>query len=219
MPEVFGPEMICWQAWHALPPPPHNAPPAQSQVLLSTGLSLPPGQCYSRLAWGPEGLIAGACGSTLHFIEARTGEVVDRVNDAHDAEVRMWRSRGVSGAAMWVRRPHPFSLPRSRPPSHGITQLAHCSGYRLACAPQRGAYNPTLSCMHRLRAWSGPAASYAARTALRMCLRQAATTAGCGCGLRPQNWCEARGGTPPFIQVVSVLLVRDDFIIAVLFKF
>lgn len=63
---------------------------ARPQVLLSTGLSLLPGQCYSRLSWGPDGMIAGACGHNLHFIDARTGEVVDRVNDAHDAEVRLW---------------------------------------------------------------------------------------------------------------------------------
>ena len=48
------------------------------QVLLSTGLSLLPGKCYSRLAWGPEGLIAAACGNVLHFLDSRTGEVMER---------------------------------------------------------------------------------------------------------------------------------------------
>lgn len=57
------------------------------KCILSTGLSLLPGKCYSRLAWGPEGLVAGVCGTTLHFIDSRSGEVVDRVEDAHDAAV------------------------------------------------------------------------------------------------------------------------------------
>jgi hypothetical protein len=72
-------------------------PPLTStlQVLLTAGLSLLPGKCYSRLAWGPEGLIAGACGTTLHFIDSRSGEVVDRVEEAHDAAVRgAWRGDG-----------------------------------------------------------------------------------------------------------------------------
>ena len=30
------------------------------KILLSTGLALPPGKCYSLLAWGPDGYIAGA---------------------------------------------------------------------------------------------------------------------------------------------------------------
>lgn len=57
------------------------------KCILSTGLSLLPGKCYSRLAWGPEGLVAGVCGTTLHFIDSRSGEVVDRVEDAHDAAI------------------------------------------------------------------------------------------------------------------------------------
>lgn len=54
---------------------------------MTTGLSLLPGKCYSRLAWGPENLIAAACGTMLHFLDARTGEVVERVDEAHDAAV------------------------------------------------------------------------------------------------------------------------------------
>lgn len=67
------------------PHPPSCHP--NRQVLLSTGLSLLPGKCYSRLAWGPENLIAAACGSMLHFLDARTGEVVERIDEAHDAAV------------------------------------------------------------------------------------------------------------------------------------
>lgn len=73
-----------------LPPGPSPHPPFRyptCQVLLSTGLSLLPGKCYSRLAWGPENLIAAACGSMLHFLDARTGEVVERIDEAHDAAV------------------------------------------------------------------------------------------------------------------------------------
>ena len=35
------------------------------KVLLTTGLSLPPGQCYKRVAWGPDGHIAAACDRML----------------------------------------------------------------------------------------------------------------------------------------------------------
>lgn len=76
-------------------PGPPTSPIPTLQVLLTAGLSLLPGKCYSRLAWGPEGLIAGACGTTLHFIDSRSGEVVDRVEEAHDAAVRgAWRGDG-----------------------------------------------------------------------------------------------------------------------------
>ena len=61
------------------------------KVLLTTGLSLPPGQCYRRIAWGPDGHIAAACDRMVHFLDARTGEVVDRVEEAHDAAVRLCR--------------------------------------------------------------------------------------------------------------------------------
>ena len=76
---------------HALPLPP-------CQVLLSTGLSLLPGKCYSRLAWGPD-YIAAVCGTTLHFLDPRTGEVVERVEDAHDAAVGV--GAGCSACCVW----------------------------------------------------------------------------------------------------------------------
>ncbi|KAL4432387.1 hypothetical protein ABPG77_001686 [Micractinium sp. CCAP 211/92] len=69
------------------------------KVLLTTGLSLPPGQCYKRVAWGPDGHIAAACDRMLHFLDARTGEVVDRVEDAHDAPITCleWSSSKLRG--------------------------------------------------------------------------------------------------------------------------
>ncbi|PSC75857.1 Transducin beta 2 [Micractinium conductrix] len=68
------------------------------KVLLSTGLSLLPGKCYSRLAWGPD-YIAAVCGTTLHFLDPRTGEVVERVEDAHDAAITSleWSSSKLRG--------------------------------------------------------------------------------------------------------------------------
>ena len=81
--------------------PPFPRPPSV-QVLLSTGLSLLPGKCYSRLAWGPEGLIAAACGSVLHFLDSRTGEVVDRVDDAHEAAVSYFYSNSCYCASCWA---------------------------------------------------------------------------------------------------------------------
>lgn len=73
--------------------------PTHPQVILSTGLSLLPGKCYTRLAWGPDGLIAGACGTMLHFLDACTGEVVERVEDAHDAAITClaWSSTRLRG--------------------------------------------------------------------------------------------------------------------------
>ena len=94
------------------PSPPCSPHPSASrpacrpaQVLLSTGLSLLPGKCYSRLAWGPEGLIAAACGTMLHFLDARTGEVVERIEDAHEAAVSPFPLK---------RSPQPFPAPACR---------------------------------------------------------------------------------------------------------
>lgn len=77
-------------------------------MLLTTGLSLPPGQCYKRVAWGPDGHIAAACDRMVHFLDARTGEVVDRVEDAHDAPVRLrvcpWAVCACGQSVAWAGR-------------------------------------------------------------------------------------------------------------------
>lgn len=57
------------------------------KVLLSVGLSLPPKQVYTHLAWGPDNYIAGAVGTLVHIIDARSGEVVERIDDAHTTQV------------------------------------------------------------------------------------------------------------------------------------
>lgn len=69
------------------------------KLLLSTGLSLLPGKCYSRLAWGPDGFIAAASGTMVHFLDSRTGEVVERVEEAHDAAITCleWSSSKLRG--------------------------------------------------------------------------------------------------------------------------
>lgn len=58
-----------------------------AKVLTSAFMALPNGQAYARLAWGPDGFIAGCHGSMVHILDARTGEVVDRIEAAHDGEV------------------------------------------------------------------------------------------------------------------------------------
>jgi WD40 repeat protein len=55
--------------------------------LLTAGLALPRGQCYSRLAWGPGGHIAAAHGATVHLLDARSGEQVEAIREAHSAEI------------------------------------------------------------------------------------------------------------------------------------
>ena len=79
------------------PPPPHTHP----QALLTAGLELPRGRCYSQLAWGPDGFIAAACGAAVHFLDCRSGEVVARIDDAHEKEVGAPREgrQGVHSAA------------------------------------------------------------------------------------------------------------------------
>jgi WD40 repeat protein len=55
--------------------------------LTTAGLPLPRGQCYSRLAWGPGGHIAAVHGGTVHLLDARSGEQVDAVRDAHSGAI------------------------------------------------------------------------------------------------------------------------------------
>ena len=57
------------------------------KVILSVGLPLLPKQCYSLLAWGPDGFIAAVHGSTVHILDSRSGEVVEQIADAHDAPI------------------------------------------------------------------------------------------------------------------------------------
>jgi hypothetical protein len=44
-------------------------------VLLNLPLPLPKGQCFERMAWGPDGTIAAAVGGHIHFIDSKTGQV------------------------------------------------------------------------------------------------------------------------------------------------
>ncbi|KAI7845338.1 hypothetical protein COHA_001045 [Chlorella ohadii] len=94
------------------------------KVLLSTGLSLLPGKCYSRLAWGPENLIAAACGSMLHFLDCRTGEVVERIDEAHDAAIT-----SLEWSTSKLRGPHG--------PAHVLATAGLDGRVRLWAAPQR----------------------------------------------------------------------------------
>jgi hypothetical protein len=44
-------------------------------VLLNIPLPLPKGQCFDRMAWGPDGTIAAAVGTHIHFLDSKTGQV------------------------------------------------------------------------------------------------------------------------------------------------
>jgi hypothetical protein len=44
-------------------------------VLLNIALPLPNGQCFDRMAWGPDGTIAAAVGTHIHFLDSKTGKV------------------------------------------------------------------------------------------------------------------------------------------------
>jgi transducin beta-like protein 2 len=57
------------------------------KILLSVGLALPPGQCYSRLAWGPDGHIAAVRGHDVHILDSRTGELLENIRDAHSKDI------------------------------------------------------------------------------------------------------------------------------------
>lgn len=56
------------------------------KVLLNLPLPLPSGQCFDRMAWGPDGTIAAAVGGFIHFIDSRSGKVLE-VLHAHDGRI------------------------------------------------------------------------------------------------------------------------------------
>jgi WD40 repeat protein len=45
------------------------------------------GKPYSHLVWCPNDVIVGSCGAALHYIDAATGTVTDRVQDAHSRDI------------------------------------------------------------------------------------------------------------------------------------
>ena len=47
-------------------------------------MALPPGTCYSRLSLSPNGLLLAAShGSTLDVIDAKTGDLLERIKSAN----------------------------------------------------------------------------------------------------------------------------------------
>lgn len=57
------------------------------KLILTFFPALQPGQQYEGLAWGPGGVIAAVKGTTLHFIDAKTGSIMESVNKAHDKAI------------------------------------------------------------------------------------------------------------------------------------
>jgi WD40 repeat protein len=54
------------------------------KTLLVVPSPLPKDQVFERLAWGPDGTIAAAYGTHVHFLSSQTGEVLEVVH-AHEA--------------------------------------------------------------------------------------------------------------------------------------
>jgi hypothetical protein len=76
----------------------HTQPPQEDpKVLLKADLPLPPGSCFERMAWGPDGTIAAALGGHIHFIDSSSGKVLE-VLHAHEGGITAlrWSPRRVS---------------------------------------------------------------------------------------------------------------------------
>ena len=48
---------------------------------------VPSGQCFTRMAYGPDNIIAAAFGASLQFLDADNGAVLETVDDAHDGSI------------------------------------------------------------------------------------------------------------------------------------
>jgi WD40 repeat protein len=75
---------------HAPPPPTLPPPQEDPKTLLTvplTQLGLKEGQVFSRMAWGPDGTLAAAHGTHIHFIDTDSGKLLESLH-AHDGEVR-----------------------------------------------------------------------------------------------------------------------------------
>jgi hypothetical protein len=46
------------------------------------------GQPHTHLVWCANGTIVGAIGCTLHYINSKTGKVVDRIPDSHTNPIK-----------------------------------------------------------------------------------------------------------------------------------
>ncbi|DBB17019.1 hypothetical protein WJX82_010063 [Trebouxia sp. C0006] len=57
------------------------------KTLLQRQQEVPSGKAYTQLAWGPHGLLAAACDSSIHFLDPITGSIVDAIDGAHDTAV------------------------------------------------------------------------------------------------------------------------------------
>ncbi|KAK9819711.1 hypothetical protein WJX72_001552 [[Myrmecia] bisecta] len=55
--------------------------------LLKRPQEVPANRCYTHIAYGPGGVIAASIDKTLYLLDAKSGSLVDTVEDAHDAEI------------------------------------------------------------------------------------------------------------------------------------
>ena len=50
-------------------------------------MQVPPGRCYSHFAYGEQHMLAAVYGCTLHFLNAKSGERMESVPEAHDEDI------------------------------------------------------------------------------------------------------------------------------------
>lgn len=54
------------------------------KTILMERLPLPKGSFFTKLCFGPHNVVAAACGGSIHFLDAATGQVLDVVEEAHE---------------------------------------------------------------------------------------------------------------------------------------
>ncbi|KAK9860423.1 hypothetical protein WJX84_007132 [Apatococcus fuscideae] len=71
--------------------------------LLQETQEVPSGQCYCHMAYGARGILAAAYGSTLHFLNAESGQLLESIPDAHDAAITAmeWTPQRLDEKASW----------------------------------------------------------------------------------------------------------------------
>ncbi|KAK9839144.1 hypothetical protein WJX74_010445 [Apatococcus lobatus] len=71
--------------------------------LLQQPQEVPSSQCYSHLAYGARHVLAAVYGSTLHFLNAESGQLLESIPDAHDQAITalQWAPQQSDDKAPW----------------------------------------------------------------------------------------------------------------------
>jgi WD40 repeat protein len=107
---VSPPSFLKWGNNHAphttLHPRPKHHPQEDAKTILTVPLQqlgLKEGQVFDRMEWGPDGTIAAALGGHVTFINAGSGQLLERIH-AHDGVVQCMRwGPGVVGVGGGAR--------------------------------------------------------------------------------------------------------------------